>query len=778
MNILKNNINRNSLACFIGFIFMASISFANSFGGGFNDQTDEPWQIDADKISYDEKMDQYFAEGNVIISKTGKKLTADQVRFDRQNMKAYASGHVTLSSGKDKLTANSMEMNLKTETGFLTDGAIFLTDNHFYITGDRIEKTGEYSYSIDTAEVTTCDGDAPDWKITGKDLKVTIEGYGYIKHAALWAKKVPVLYTPFLFFPVKFKRQTGLLTPEMGYSDRLGVEYTQPFFWAINDNSDATFYNHYMGKRGNKLGFEYRYAVSDTSKGTFMYDFLNDRKVDDGSEDSSDWGYDDDGEDILRPNSDRYWFRTKLDQELPFGVFAKLDLDIVSDQDYLHEFKDGYTGFSKTESNFIKDFGRQLDDYDDPVRLNKLNLNKRWSSYNLDTELRWYDDVVARRSHATDTTLQKLPYVGFDASKQQISGSPFYWDLDSQYTYFYSEDGTNGHRADLHPRLYLPYKFKNFFSFEPSVGLRETYWNIARFEDNISEKYKKNRQFREIYDIKLDFSTELYNVFQVNGDAIEKIQHTIRPQIVYDYIPDKSQEKYPYFDAIDRIKRENRVTYSLTNILTSKSKIEDVALNNNADGTPTEYNYRQFCRFKLEQSFDIDEERENNPARWANRETKRPFSPILAELEFNPNKYLTIEADSEWSPYDGAFDSFNIETRLSNNRGDSLLCEYRYTIDYSESFYANFYINLTERFSLYLENEQNLRDQEDIKTGLGFMYVSQCWAVHFGFADDDGDLQYALRFDLYGLGGIGTSSIMGTNSKNIFERNNRGYEYN
>ncbi|MBL0699955.1 MAG: LPS assembly protein LptD, partial [Desulfosarcina sp.] len=385
-------------------------------------------------------------------------------------------------------------------------------------------------------------------------------------------------------------------------------------------------------------------------------------------------------------------------------------------------------------------------------------------------ELRWYDDVVVRRSHEPDTTLQRLPYVSFDASKQQISDSPFYWNMDSQYSYFYSEDGTNGHRVDVYPRLYLPYRYKNFFSFEPSAGVRETYWNIGKFEDSDSEKYKKNQQSRELYDIKLDLSTELYNVVQVNGETIEKIQHTIRPQIVYDYIPDKSQEKYPDLDHIDRIERKNLLTYSITNTLTSKSKKLKKTINNKEDSAPPEYTYSEFCRFKLQQSFDIDEEREDNPDRWDNGKTKRPFSPIFAELDFYPNKYLSIHNDSEWSPYEGAFESFNFRTRLSDNRGDAIFCEYRYTKDFTESLYTNFYLNLSDSFSVYLENEENLRDKDNIKTGVGFMYVSQCWAVHFGFTSDDGDLEYALMFDLYGLGGIGKSDIMGERGKNVLER--------
>jgi LPS-assembly protein len=75
-------------------------------------------------------------------------------------------------------------------------GTIFLKDNHFYIRGDRIEKTGKETYRAEKASITSCDGDRPDWVITGRTVKVTIEGYGSVSHAVLKARDLPVLYTP------------------------------------------------------------------------------------------------------------------------------------------------------------------------------------------------------------------------------------------------------------------------------------------------------------------------------------------------------------------------------------------------------------------------------------------------------------------------------------------------------------------------------------------------------------------------------------------------------
>ena len=769
--VLKLARIRKVMACLalILFILIVTSIYASAEGKSrlLKDDPKEPWHIVADEIHYDDNANQYIAKGNVTITKQDKNLSADYVRFDQKNMKAFADGHVIMTVGQDILTGSRMEMDLNAETGTVYNGTIFLQENHFYITGDKLKKVGKDSYTADKASITTCDGDRPAWKITGRNLKITIEGYGFVKHAALWVKKVPVLYTPVLFFPVKLKRQSGLLAPQFGYSDRKGTEYIQPFYWAINRSSDATFYVDYMAHRGEKLGLEYRYVLDERSKGTLMYDFLNDRKVDDGSSDSSEkWGYEDD--DVLRPNSNRYWFRMKNDQVLPFDFSARLDIDIVSDQDYLHEFKEGLTGFNETDAYFLKTFGRDLDDYDDPVRTNSLNLNRIWPTYSLNAELLWYDNVINRRWEETDTTLQRLPFIEFAGAKQRIFSSSFYFDLDSEYTYFYSEDGARGHRMDAHPRFYLPYRYKNYFTVEPSIGVRETVWHLDKEEYSPSDKKTHNRQ---IYDTKLDLFSEIYNIFNVKSKSIEKIRHTIRPQITWDYIPEKDQDEYPLFDdldgieeqnqdedllfdSIDRIEKQNMVTYSITNTLTSKSKenrkkkgahILDKPKDHESYSPPN-YTYNRFCRFKLEQSYDINKEKDDDP---------EPFSPIYGELEVIPGRYFSIGADAEWSHYDKEFRSRNIELNLWDNRGDKLFVEYRYTIDSSESIYTDLLLKVSDRISAYSEYERDIYNGQVIKYGLGFLYETQCWSLDFHLIKDESDYKYQFMIKLYGIGEIG-----------------------
>lgn len=731
---------------FIVFTAIASVCLAEVF-----DDASQPWRIDANKISYDQKNDQYIAEGNVLIIKEDKKLAADFARFNHKTMDVAAKGHVIMTAGEDILSGSSMEVNLNTETGTIYNGSIFLKENHFYINGDKIQKLGKDTYAAENVSISTCDGDCPSWKITGKNLKVTIEGYGYVTHAALWAKKAPILYVPFFVFPAKTKRQSGLLPPQIGFSKRKWEEYIQPFYWAINESSDATFYIHHMERRGCKLGVEYRYILDSKSKGALMYDFLNDMKVEDGSLHSAqEWGYEDDN--AVRTNADRYWFRMKHNQDMPFGFSAKLDLDIVSDQDYLHEFRDGYTGFHKTEEYFNENFGRELDEYDDSTRVNSLNFSKSWSQYNLNAEFRWYDNVINRRQDAEDTTLQKLPFVEFNASKQRILNSPFYFSVDSEYVNFFRKDGIRGHRFDAYSNFYLPISYKNYFAFEPSIGLRETIWNIYKHDDNFEQTDSAFN--REIYDAKLDFSSKIFKIYSVNGKNIDKIKHAITPQIIYEYTPDQEQDEYPIFDSLDRIQENNILTYSITNTFTHRAKKP----NDDKNNEPISYDYHQFCRFKLEQSYDINESKEDD---------SEPFSCVYAEIEATPSRYFSIRADAEWSQYENDFQSYNTAVSISDKRGDKVFVEHRYAQDSSESIYMNVLIGLSDNLSIRSAYERNIHDSQDIKTNFGFLYKSQCWSIDYSYTDEDDDRKHALIVNLYGLGEFG-KTISGRTMETTF----------
>ena len=724
-----------------------------------------PWQLEADEIFYDQNYDAFIAKGNVSIYKAHIKLVANFIRFDQKNMKAYAEGDVVLTNGEDILSGSSMDIDLENQIGSVENGNLFLKENNYHLSGALIKKVAEKTYTIDEATLTTCDGEKPDWKITGKNVKVSADGSGSVRHATMRARNMPVLYTPYFYYPARKRRQSGLLWPDFGESTRLGYNFNQPLFWAIDESSDATFYGQYMDKRGTRGGLEYRYYLDDYSRGAWMIDGFVDKQTDEGGKSSENWGFEDGSREILRENDSRYWLRGSHRQRLPHGFRAMLDVDLVSDQDYTREFKEGYMGWTQSRYYFEKAFNRNLNDYNDPFRNNRLNFNRLWSQYTLNMEMRYDLDSTVRNSGAPDLTLQQLPRIEFNAIKHRIPGSSFFYNLNSEYVYYWSADGDRGQRLDAAPRVYLPLQLKPFFTIEPSIGLRGTLWYLDKkeFDPDGDQRFHS----RGLYDTNLDFFTEIFKIFRIEGKTVESIKHTVRPRVIHTYIPDVDQDDLPNFDAIDRIDNQNLLTYSLTNTLTSKiRKAGSFEFSRRIDkddaaviDSPSDFSYNDFLRFELAQSYDIKEAKQKN--------SKTPFSPLEARLDMFPGKYIALDATALWSVYDYKFLSHNLGANIWDGRGDRLSIEYRYSTlsdeivaNQAHSIFADLRLKITDRLRVSSLYEYNFLDNTRIQLGFGLNYKADCWALDGRVLDktnldNTSNLSYEFQVQLFGLGEFG-----------------------
>lgn len=733
-------------AAFAIFVLLIALCWTSVAGTAHSmpakeDPREISWHISALMVSYDNERELYIAEDEVVITGGKTRLEADYVEFSNKTKDAFAQGNVLFISGGDTITCNAMQINLATEKGTINKGTIFVQEGNYYISGENLRKTGAFTYDAEKGSITTCDGDTPDWKITGRNIKVTVEGYGTATNTALWAKKMPVLYSPYLVFPVKTKRQTGLLFPRLSTSDRRGFEYEQPLFLALSRNTDATVYAHYMDKRGVKAAGEFRYMLSQKSKGMMMMDFLDDDKIDDGTEATKQYRFDTTPQ---RTNTDRYWFRMKHDQELPWQFNAKLDVDVVSDADYLQEFKDGFTGYDRTKDYFDTMFGRSIDEYDDTTRKNSLLVSRYWSAYSLNLQGLWYDDIVARRQNTADTTLQTLPSVEFDASRQKIGGSGFYYTLDSEFRSFYRKDTTatlvNGQRADLYPKLYYPMRLGKPFFFEPYIGTRGTAWHTNDFTDPSGDS--KDFRTRGLYDVGATLSTTIDRVFTLNSDYAEKLKHELIPKIEYGFQPNEDQTDIPQFDTLDTLSEKNLVTWSLTNVFTARTRLEK------PDGTSAAQ-YRELAWFKFYQDYDIRHERDNDAA------TGRPWQDLKLKYELSPFHYLSSNGDLAFNPYNRHWTELKIGATLRDNRGDSLYTSFRYQLNETNSWLNRLTVQITEQLKAYYELESDLNDRRTIENKGGLVFTRDCWAFAVEYKDQSAEKTIAFMVSLRGIGEFG-----------------------
>ena len=169
------------------------------------------------------------------------------------------------------------------------------------------------------------------------------------------------------------------------------------------------------------------------------------------------------------------------------------------------------------------------------------------------------------------------------------------------------------------------------------------------------------------------------------------------------------------------------------------------------DDEPQRYKTNQFCRFKLEQSYDINEARRNGLLEGVE---KRPFSPISAELDIFWIPQVVMNSDAKWDVYDNRLDEGNVELRLSDLRGDALTTEYRYTRFETQSIFADLLLRVTDAVSTGFVYERNIETGQRLKAGVRLLYRAGCWGINLNYLDEPSNRRFEFSIDLFGLGEI------------------------
>ncbi len=712
--------------CLLAILFVPwmAASPLRAFETGFREG---PVTIEADSIAYDGDEDVFHAVGKVLITFTGGLLKADTATLFRTTNRALAEGNVYLKSGQDILEGKKVSFDVVTKTGTVDEGKMFLAQNHYYIKGDKIEKRGEADYRLENATVTTCDGEKPDWSIACRQLDLTVDGYGSISHGQLRAGALPIFYTPYLVFPAKTTRQSGLLSPMLNYSrDKNGLDIQVPFYWAISESADATFYQRYMSQRGFKEGVEFRYYPSAETSGTFYADFLNDRKNirETVGSISRDW----------QESQNRWSYYLNHETTFSSGFSVRSDIRRVSDHWYFKDFSssnyylDSYSASGTDRFRRITFLGDEsLGSLDSTVR-----LTKDWSLYNLTVLARYTDDLSLQTN---DATLQRYPEAILTGFRQPLFGSPLQYDFTATYDNFYRQKGQKGQLWEVNPTVYLPQKLGPYVQVQPQAGFRGDVWDRSDSVADAGDKYGD----REVFTLGTTLSTEIYRVFDVKGAEVEKIRHGIRPDITYTFIPEASQNHAP--DFLVRIPAQNNLTYGITNTLLTRMRSKDGKVS-----------YREMMRLRLGQIYDIQESRRDVTSGTADN---RPFGAVTLELDMSPIPSLSFAARNIYSVNSGVWTQTNYDLAVSDNRGDSAILGYRYTQSSLEELNLTLKAVVTPSLDALYILRQNRLDNKIVESTVGIKYRKQCWIFEFNITDTSTDRAVMVYFSLLGLGRSG-----------------------
>ncbi len=207
------------------------------------------------------------AEGDVRAYFGERYLRADKLIYNPATDIVIAEGNVSITDANmETAFAGRVELSGDLRDGIAENFSALLEENARLAADSAVREQGART-RLNRAVYTSCnvcdsDGDAktPTWRI--KALRVTRDEERKVlrfHHAFFEIKGVPIIYAPYLQTPdPSVERMSGFLPPDIGASSRLGFNIEMPYYLAISNSQDATFFPKYTAEDGVLWQAEWR----------------------------------------------------------------------------------------------------------------------------------------------------------------------------------------------------------------------------------------------------------------------------------------------------------------------------------------------------------------------------------------------------------------------------------------------------------------------------------------------------------------------------------------
>jgi LPS-assembly protein len=385
--------------------------------------------------------------------------------------------------------------NLDSESGYFEKPAYRFQQYRARGSADRMVMESPTKVRVDKATYTNCDVGDDDWFLRVDKLDLDRQrDVGVAHNATVVFKGLPLLYSPYLDFSLSGHRKSGLLPPIIGSTGQSGFEVTQPFYWNIAPNRDATIAPRVLARRGVLLNTEFRYLeprLGGEMRGEYLPD---DRETDE----------------------DRYGYSWQHRQQFGYGFSGAFNVQGVSDDTYFTDLSEQIAATSQTNL----------------PREGNLFYDGSW--WNLNARVQRFQTLQDPLAPVTPP-YARAPQLTVNVNRQ----TDYYLDLGLQgeYVDFDHPFLLNGKRRILYPSVSVPLQ-TSYFLLTPKIGYHDTHY---AFED---PSLPDQTRGLPIYSI--DSAVTFERNARLRGrDFIQ----TLEPRLYYVYIPFRPQDQLPIFDT-------------------------------------------------------------------------------------------------------------------------------------------------------------------------------------------------------------------------------------
>ena len=454
------------------------------------------------------------AEGNAILMSPERRITAPRMEYESEASRFAAAGAVTVRTREMFLEGERLRVDLASDETVMHRSRFRHPDSHGRGEAERIESVPGTTV-ITGGSFTTCDPGSNAWRLEAKTLTLDrASRTGTARHARLKIREVPVLYMPWVSFPLGSERKTGLLMPSFATSGSRGTTVTQPLYLNLAPSYDATLRLRLMSRRGGALEGQFRY-LTERGDGMVEAEGLPEDRV---------------------TGEARSLLSFRHRQRFTPRLRARVEYARASDIDYLRDLG---AGIDAANTDYLRRSAELA--YDAPA-------------WRLETQVEGFQTL--KKSPEQLDPYQLLPRLALTSRSPERVGR-FNYGLRGEIAHFKhrSSHVAGGARVDLQPTLSFPFRRPAGYLL-PRATLRFTGYDLDNSNRSVSVSASRTVPILSVggglfFDREFSFRER-------------RLTHALEPRLYYLRVPYRDQDHLPLFDAgtltfnHDHLFRENR----------------------------------------------------------------------------------------------------------------------------------------------------------------------------------------------------------------------------
>jgi LPS-assembly protein len=667
-----------------------------------------PAVIEADKMAGKSK-DQIEASGDATLRQGGESIRADTLLFNQNTHEVDAQGGVILEQGGNTLSGPHLMLNMDTGVGKMERPQFYIKENNARGAADMLNILDRQHYSLNDATYTTCPAGNQDWQMKMGLLEIDRDRQVGVAHSALVEfKGVPILYSPWMDFPLSNQRKSGFLAPIFGGTSSGGSEITLPFYWNIAPNFDATLAPREMTKRGLMLNNEFRY-LEPGFHGEMHIDVLPNDAI---------------------AKSTRALFSLNHEQTLTNRLSGYVNYTRVKDNDYFRDLGDAVNATS--QSNLLQEGGLHFD-------------AGWWTAMARVQNYQTLQDPAAPIA----VPYTRLPQLTLNASQNYAGANASFA---GEYVNFSHPTAVNATRLVLYPSVSYPLVYQPAYFVTPKVSVHSAYYAMGANNTGALPNASSTLPIFSL-DSGVAFERE-GNMF--NSDYVQ----TLEPRAFYVYVPYKDQSQLPNFDSAqadfsitqmfmenrffgnDRIGDANQLTLALTSRLLEPG------------------NGMEHLKMMIGERISFSTPQVNliTPASSTNK------SDILLALSGRVTRHWSLDSEFQFDPNQSHVQRYNITAGYRPESGNVLNLGYRFTRNTLRQVDISTQLPLMGRWHAVARWNYSLQDSSILEAIGGLEYNQDCWmlrlvAQRFATATQQSNTSFFIQLELNDFVKVGSDPL-------------------